>query len=295
MWQQVRLDGPEALRVAAARWLPGVAVGSALLYLYLPVLQDLVAQWVSDPNYSHGFVIPLITAYLVWERREALQRSGDRGNAWGYVLLVASIALLMVGEAATFGYAARVSFLLALAGLIVFLRGADALRIVTFPLAYLLFMIPPPAVVMNAVAFPLQTMAAKLATNTLDVLGVPVFREGNVIALAAVRLEVTEACSGIRSLVALLALAVIFAYLTQRRWGPRVFLALSAVPIAIVTNAARITLTGVLVEIFGPGAGLGFYHEFSGLVIFVLAFLLLAAEGLVLSRLLLGWKERARA
>ena len=255
------------------------------MYLYLPVLQDLVEQWLSDPNYSHGFVVPLIAGYLVWERREALRRAADGGSAWGYVLLVAGVGLLLVGEAATFGYAARVSLLVVIVGLILFLRGTEALRILTFPVAYLLFMIPPPAIIMNQIAFPLQLMAARLATASLDALGVPVFREGNVISLAPVQLEVTEACSGIRSLVALLALGVIFAYLTQRAWGPRVILALSTVPIALVTNAARITLTGLLVEAFGPAAGIGFYHEFSGLVIFGLAFVLLVAEGLVLTRL----------
>jgi len=196
------------------------------------------------------------------------------------------VVLLVVGTAATFGYAARVSLLVGLAGLILFLRGSQTLRTVVFPLAYLLFMIPPPAIIMNQIAFPLQLMAARLATGTLDLIGIPVLREGNVIDLAPMRLEVTEACSGIRSLIALLALAVIFAYLTQRRWGPRVLVALSAIPIALITNAARITLTGVLVETVGPAAGIGFYHEFSGLVIFVLAFLLLAAESVVLSRIL---------
>jgi exosortase len=221
----------------------------------------------------------------VWERREALGATAEAGTAWGYVVLVAGIALLLFGEAAAFGYAARVSLLVVLAGLVLYLWGAVALRLLTFPIAYLLFMIPPPAVVMNQIAFPLQLMAARLATASLDALGIPVFREGNIIALAPVRLEVTEACSGIRSLVALLALGVIFAYLTQRSWWARVLLVLSTIPIALVTNAARITLTGVLVQVFGPTAGIGFYHEFSGLVIFGLAFVLLIVEGFLLNRM----------
>jgi len=283
--QQVRPDGA-GLRAAIVRWLPAGAVTVAFLYLYFPVLQDLVTQWSTDPNYSHGFIVPIISAYLVWERREALERTSERGTPWGYIVLLASVVMLIVGTAATFGYAARLSLLLGIAGLILFLRGSQTLRTVTFPLAYLLFMIPPPAIIVNQIAFPLQLMAARLATGTLDLMGIPVLREGNVINLAPMSLEVTEACSGIRSLIALLALGMIFAYLTQRRWGPRVLVALSAIPIAMVTNAARITLTGVLVEVVGPAAGVGFYHEFSGLVIFVLAFLLLATESMILSRLL---------
>jgi len=264
--------------------MPVAAVSAALLYLYLPVLADLATQWSTDPNYSHGFVVPFISAYFLWERRDALQRTPVRGSAWGYVLLVLSAGLLIVGEAASFGYAARVSLLVALAGLILFLRGAEALRIAAFPLAFLLFMIPPPAIVMNQIALPLQLLAAKFATGTLDALGVAVLRQGNVIALAPVRLEVTEACSGIRSLVALLALAVLFASLSRRRWEIQALITLSAIPIALITNAARITVTGVLVDTVGPSAGMGFYHEFSGLVIFLLAFVLLAVETVALSQ-----------
>lgn len=225
-----------------------------------------------------------MAGYLAWERRARLRRCVARVCPWGYGVLLAGIALLVLGQAATFGYAARLSLLIVLAGLVLFLAGPQVLRIVAFPLAYLLFMIPPPAVLVTRIAFPLQLLAARLATGSLDLLGVPVLREGNIITLAPMRLEVTEACSGIRSLVALLALGVIVAYAAHTRWLPRIAVALSAVPIALATNAARITLTGVLVETVGPRAGVGFYHGFSGLVIFVLAFVLLAAESLAVAR-----------
>jgi len=146
-------------------------------------------------------------------------------------------------------------------------------------------MVPLPDMILDRIAFPLQLMAAKLATGTLDLVNIPVLREGNIISLASVQLEVSEACSGIRSLVALLALAAIYAYLTQKRWVPRFGVFLSAIPIALVANAARVTLTGVLVEWFGPGMALGFYHAFSGLLIFVLAFGLLAVSSLTISRI----------
>jgi exosortase len=268
--------------------LPAFVLAGFVVFLYLPVLSDLAAQWITDPNYSHGFLIPIISGYLMWERRAQLQRCLLSATPWGYAVLLAGLVLLVLGQAATFGYAARLSLLVVTAGLILFLAGPGVLKISSFPLLYLLFMIPPPATVVNQIAFPLQLMAAKLATASLDLLNVPVLREGNIITLVPMRLEVTEACSGIRSLIALVALGVIFAYFTQKRRVLRVAVALSAIPIALATNAARITLTGVLVEIFGPRAGLGFYHTFSGFLIFILAFALLAAESLAVSRMVTG-------
>lgn len=265
--------------------LPVVILGAAVFYLYYPVLADLVIQWKGDENYSHGFLIPVVSAYLIWQRRESLRHCQARGSPWGYLVLLAGLMLLIISQAGTFGYPARLSLLVVFTGLILFLAGPKVLRAVAFPLAYLLFMVPLPAPALNQIAFPLQLQAARLATATLDVLNVPVLREGNIIDLPSMRLEVAEACSGIRSLISLLALAVIYAYFAHRKWGARVALALSAIPIALVANAARVALTGVLVETVDPRVALGFYHTFSGVVIFGLAFGLLALESLVLFRL----------
>ena len=261
-----------------------LALGGAVAFLYMRVFSDLAAQWWTDENYSHGFLIPLMSAYLVWERRRQLAQSPARSSAWGYAVLVLGLCLLIVGQASAFGYPVRVSFVITLAGLILLLAGPEILRIAAFPLAYLMFMIPLPAPVLNKVAFPLQLLAARVATGTLDLLNVPVLREGNIIDLAATRLEVTEACSGIRSLVALIALAVILAYFTQRTWRARFILAASAIPIAVVANAFRVTLTGVLAQVFGIAAAMGFYHLLSGWAIFVLAFVLLAGVSRALGR-----------
>ncbi len=278
----------EKRRSALAPLIPALQVGTlgaTVLYLYFPVLAALVFQWRTDENYSHGFLIPLISAYLIWQRRERLRHCRVGVSAWGYPVLLVGLILLIIGQAGIFGYPERLSLLLVLAGLILFLAGPEVLRVVAFPLAYLLFMVPLPDPVLNQIAFPLQLQAARLATGTLDLLNVPVLREGNVIDLASIRLEVAEACSGIRSLISLLALAVIYAYFTQTRWGPRLALTLSAIPIALVTNAARVTLTGVLVETVDVRLALGFYHTFSGVLIFALAFGLLALEGQILSRM----------
>lgn len=260
------------------------ALGAVIAVLYGQAFADLASQWAADENYSHGFVIPLISAYLVWERRHALSRCRVQGSAWGYALLLLAVALLILGQAATFGYPVRLSFILVLAGLTLYLAGGQVLRILAFPFAYLLFMIPLPAPVLTKVALPLQLFAARVATGVLDVLNVPVLREGNVIDLATIRLDVVEACSGIRSLIALLALATIFAYFTQRTWRGRLTLVLSAIPIAVVANAARVTLTGVLTQTFGLAAAMGFYHEFSGLLVFGLAFALMVATGWMITR-----------
>jgi exosortase len=226
-----------------------------------------------------------VSAYLIWQRRAELRTDGSRGSIWGYVVLVFGLILLILGQAATFGYPARLSLIIVLSGLILFMAGSTVLRRLGFPLAYLLFMVPLPVLLLNQIAFPLQLLAAKLATGALDILNIPVLREGDIITLPFVRLEVVEACSGIRSIVSLLALAVIFAYFTQRGWVARVGLTLSAIPIALLTNAARIALSGILVQTIGPRMALGFYHTFSGLLIFALAFGLLALEALIIRRI----------
>jgi len=194
------------------------------------------------------------------------------------------VLLLILGQAAIFGYLSRLSLLLVLAGLVLFLRGPGVLRLLAFPLAYLLFMVPLPEQLLNQIAFPLQLLAAKVATTALDLLNIPVLRDGNIIDLPSMPIQVTEACSGIRSLISLLAFATVYAHFTQKRWDFRVCLALSAIPIALITNAARVTITGVLVERLDPRLGLGFYHNFAGLSIFVLAFAFLVIEGRILSR-----------
>ncbi|HLY22949.1 MAG TPA: exosortase A [bacterium] len=267
----------------AAAWVAGVA--GALAILYARTIWDLVLQWRSDDNASHGFLIPFLSAYLIWERRDQLRRATARVAPAAFVLLLTGTVVFILGQAATFGYPSRLSLVISLAGLVAFLYGPQVFRLAAFPLAYLLFMIPLPVPLLNIVAFPLQLLAARTATTALDLMNVPVLRDGNIIDLPTIRLEVTEACSGIRSLVALLALAAFFAYLKRKTWQERLALTLAAIPIAIIANAARIATTGVLVQLFGAQAGRGFYHMFSGWVIFLVAFGLLAGTECLLPRM----------
>lgn len=264
--------------------LPALPLAGLVLYLFWPMLAGLFVQWMTDEDYSHGFLIPPVSAYLVWERRHALTALRPRSSLWGYPLIVLAVAMLVVSEAAAFGYPGRLSLPILLAGLALFLGGREYLRILAFPIAFLLFMLPLPVPVFNAVAFPLQMFAARVATATLDLLNIPVLREGNVITLAFIKLEVTEACSGIRSLISLLALATIYAYVAHQGALRRGLLVLSAIPIAIATNSGRVALTGILAHAAGVPAAMGFYHMFSGWLVFAVGFGLLVATGRALGR-----------
>ena len=169
--------------------------------------------------------------------------------------------------------------LFVLAGAIVFLRGTPALKVLAFPLAFLLLMIPLPAIIFNQIAFPLQLLASRAGEAALSLSGIPVLREGNVIVLAHITLEVAEACSGIRALVSLLTLGIVYGYFTDDRVGVRTVIALATIPIAIVANAARVAGTGIAAQYFGERAAEGFFHTFSGWLVFVAAFAMLFVVG----------------
>ena len=259
-----------------------VALGlvcAATLAVYLPVLSSLVRQWASDDNYSHGFIVMPFAAYLAWQQRQRL-RSLPRRPAWaGLVVTISSLGMLLVGLLGAELFLSRLSLLGLIAGIVLFLYGPGHLRVLAFPLAFLLLMVPLPAMLFNQMAFPLQLLASRVGETVLSAANIPVLREGNILILPTITLEVAQACSGIRSLVSLLTLAIILGALSDdRRWA-RITLALLAVPIAIGANAARVAGTGLAAQWIGPQAARGFFHEFSGWVIFVVAFgVLLAAQ-----------------
>jgi exosortase len=243
----------------------------------------LVTDWKNDDNYSHGFLIVPIAAYLVWERRERLAATRVRPNLFGLLVVLASVAVLAAGVLGSELFLTRISIIGAVAGIVLFMYGAGYLRVLAFPVVFLLLMIPPPNIIFNQVAFPLQILASRVGQSVLSLAGVPVLREGNVITLAHSTLEVAEACSGIRSLVSLLTLAVVYGYFLESRSWVRVFLAVAAVPIAVVANGLRVSGTGLAAHYVGAEAAEGFFHGFSGWLVFVVAFLMLLAvhRGLV--------------
>jgi exosortase len=235
----------------------------------------LVVQWWQDANFSHGFFVPLFSLLVVWQSRAKLEALPHQPSSWGLLVIVFALCVLTVGVLGAELFLSRTSLLLLIAGLTIFFFGWTFFRALLFPWAFLILMIPIPAIVFNQITFPLQLLASKLASFLLPLVGVPVLREGNIINLPAMPLEVAEACSGIRSLLSLLTLAIIYGYLAESRRKVRVILALAAVPIAVIANSLRIVGTGLLVQYWDPEKAEGFFHTFSGWLIFVVSILML--------------------
>jgi len=252
--------------------------------MYAGVVSSLVKQWASDDNYSHGFFVVPLALYFAWERRQALSRAPLRPSFFGLLLLASSLLILLAGRLGAELFLTRVSLIGVLGGIVLFVWGRDHFRILFFPLAFLILMIPLPAIIFNQIAFPLQLLASRAGETVLNLAGIPVLREGNVLQLPTRPLEVAEACSGIRSLVSLLTLAIVLGYFAEQRTGRRVLIALSAVPIAILANAARVAGTGLASELISPAAAEGFFHTFSGWLMFVVAFAGLLAVQRFISR-----------
>jgi exosortase len=261
-----------------------VAIAATIGFLYYEILFKLVSDWWTEPDFSHGFLVPLFSAYVIWTQREKLAQIKQKPSLFGLFVIMGSLAVLVVGVLGAELFLSRTSLIFLLAGLIIFFQGWRFFRAVLFPWAFLFLMVPIPAIIFNQITFPLQLLASKLASVLLPIFGVPVLREGNVIQLPAMPLEVAEACSGIRSLMSLGTLAIVYGYFIEdSNWG-RVLLALCSIPIAVAANAGRILGTGLMVQYWDPDKALGFFHEFSGWVIFLISLgLLFATHGLITS------------
>jgi exosortase len=266
-------------------WVALVLVVAGFALLYRQVMAKLVMDWYNDDNYSHGFLIVPLALYFVWERREKLRQLAVAPSAFGLVVVLGSVAVLIAGILGSELFLMRISILGTLFGVLLFLCGWGYLRALAFPLAFLLLMIPIPAIIFNQIAFPLQLLASQFGESAMGMANVPVLREGNVLILANTTLEVAEACSGIRSLVSLLTLAIVLGYFSDPRGWVRTLVALSSVPVAIVTNGFRVAGTGIAAHRFGAAAAEGFFHEFSGWLVFVSAFMLMLAVQRAIVRL----------
>lgn len=280
---------------------------SLTFFAYATVLPRLAQNWWTDENYSHGLLIPFIIAYIVWLRRDRFAAEPSRpGFSLGLAAILLALFALWAGVAGAELYTQRISFVLMVAGLVVYFLGLRFLKLISVLLGLLILSIPIPAILFNKIAFPLQLFASSCAVGSMRFFGIPVLRQGNIIellprnAVTTQKLEVVEACSGIRSLMTLITLAVVFAYFTYprpqdptqrpqqrlKRYGfwRSIILVLSAIPIAIVTNAFRVSGTGLLSHYYGTGVANGFFHTFSGWVIYIAAFLLLFGLGWILDR-----------
>jgi exosortase len=268
------------------RLWPLIILLAAACWLYAGVIRKLVYDWGHDDNYSHGFLIVPLALYFAWERRQRFREAAVHPSFAGLFVVIGSLAVLIAGLLGAELFLTRLSLVGVTTGTVLYLYGWQHLRIGAFPLAFLLLMIPLPAIVFNQIAFPLQLIASRFGTVALQACAVPVLREGNVIVLANTSLEVVEACSGIRSLVSLLTLGIIYGYFTDHRSWMRVVIALASIPIAILANGFRVAGTGVLAHYLGPETAVGFFHEFSGWLVFVAAFGMLFAFGSLLRRFL---------
>jgi exosortase len=258
----------------SVRW-NAAAIGAlvaAVVWLYWAVVAGLVRQWASDGDYSHGFFVVPLAAFFAWERRDALRRAIRRPTVLGLVVLASSLLCYIAGLFGSELFLTRVSLIGVTAGLVLFIAGLEHARILAFPILFLLLMVPLPEILFTQITFPLQIVASRLGEAAIGASGIPVLREGNILYLPGRALEVAEACSGIRSLMTLLMLAIVLGYFTERRAAVRIAIAIAAVPIAVVANAIRVAGTGLTSYWVSPAAAEGFFHSFSGWIVFIVAF-----------------------
>ena len=258
----------------ALPWITVAWVSALLLACYAPVLWRLVQQWSSDPDMGHGFFVPLCAGYIAWQRRAEAAGTVPAPNWWGLAIMLWAAFQLYVATLGAEIFLARTSLVISIIGAVLLLGGTRYLRIFGFPLFLLFFMVPIPAIIYNQITFPLQLLASRVAESSITLLQIPVIREGNVLELAQQKLNVVEACSGIRSLLTLTFLSLVYGYFFERRTWIRVILFFATIPIAIVANAGRVTITGIIAQ-FKPEYAEGLAHEAEGWVIFMVALVIL--------------------
>ena len=263
-----------------------------MIAVYGHTLSKLAFDWYQIPDFSHGFLVPPFSLYVVWKKREVLQNVPITPHWAGVAVILAGLLVLLLGSYGAELFLARISLLIVLIGLVICFGGTKLMRELQFPLLVLLLAIPIPAIVFNQITLPLQILSSKMASAMLPWFGVPVLREGNIIELPTMKLEVAEACSGIRSLMSLLTLSVFYGYFQEKSTAWRMALVLLGIPIAIYANAARILGTGLCVQYWDPEKATGFFHEFSGWVIFLVSLVCLVATHRLL-RLLFAKARKA--
>ncbi len=264
---------PESTTSASkARLVVLTCTVGVIVALYFEIFKGLLHQWSTDSNFSHGLIVPFFCGWVVWQKRKELATIPITPSSFGLVPIILAITLLTIGNFGAELFTARISIVFLVAGLVIFLLGWRHFRSLLFVICCMFLMIPIPAIIFNQITLPLQALAARFAASILELLGTPVLREGNIIQLASMPLEVAEACSGIRSLLSLGTLAIIFGYLSEPSVWKRIVMAVASIPIAVGANAIRIVGTGLAVQFWDPDKALGFFHEFSGWLIFLFSF-----------------------
>ena len=256
-----------------------ITIGCLMALAYHAIIPVMVKQWYTDENYSHAFLVPFIAGYFLYLRRDSLKAASVSPWNPGLAVIILGLVQLTFGFLAGEYFTMRSSMIVLLAGIVLFLFGLEVFRQTLLPLGYLLFMVPLPYIVYNAVAFPLKLFVTRVSVHVLKLIGIVVVREGNIIMFPSITLEVADACSGMRSLVSLIALAVAYAFFKKTTTTGRSIIIASAVPIAVFTNSLRVIVTGVLAQRWGAEAASGFFHEFAGLFVFVVAMAVLMGIG----------------
>jgi len=263
-----------------------ILIASLLILVYLPTLIDLVTDWASDGNYSHGFLVPIISGYLIWRKRKELAELEKSTSRLGLAIVVIGMILFVLGNGASEYFTVRFSLVVTIFGLVLYLYGKRIIHNTWFEILFLFFMIPIPYVIYFSATFPMQLLASKVTVSALNFIGMSVVRQGNIIHLPNQSLEVAEACSGMRSLISLLALGAIYAYLSQKKLSAKIVLFLSTISIAVLGNIFRVFLTAIIVYTSETNVTEGAAHFLMGASVFVVTFILLFIFGAILKRII---------
>ena len=256
-----------------------------LIFLaFLPLSPTLISTWLYHSNNPHGILVPFISTFLIWQKRNQLRQAPISNSNLGIFILTSTMVLYILSYAGAVAVASRAMIVFSLIGLILFTLGKGIFLTIKFPLFYLLFMIPVPDSIYGLAAFPLQLLATRVSAFIIHALSIAAYREGNMLFFAQTQLEVAEACSGLRSMMAFIMLSFLFAYIMDKNWNKRILLVLSAIPLAFFANIVRVTGTGILAHFYGDQVARGFLHEFSGLAVFAFGFILLSLEYLLLNK-----------
>jgi exosortase D (VPLPA-CTERM-specific) len=284
LFDQKSVPGRFVWRLSWGLTLMAAAVGALSIWLFWDGLAAMAVAWIGSPEYSYAILIPPIAAFLIWQQKDRLEQIPFQGSVWGVVLVLLGGGLLVLGQLATIYTLVQYAYVITLYGLVLSFTGTRAFRLIAVPLLILAFMIPLPAFFFYNLSTKLQLLSSELGVWFMRLFGISVFVEGNVIDLGGYKLQVAEACDGLRYLFPLMTLGFLMAYFYKGALWKRILLFLSSIPITIIMNSGRIGTIGLMVEHWGIGAAEGFLHQFQGWMVFMLSAALLLGEIALLNR-----------
>jgi len=254
-----------------------------MLLTYFPTFVWMWGRWFArDSYYSHGILIPAVSLALIWVRRDELRKIRPSPSGWGLFLIIFGLLLHAASSLPKVFFSSGFSILFTLFGIVLYCYGTEICKKIAFPLAFVFFMIPMPEIIVVNLSFKMKLFAAQIATNLLNGMGILALREGSTIMMRHAHVVVDDVCSGLRSLISLMALGCLFAYWLKGPVYKKIILFLTTIPIAIITNVCRVVVLSTISEIWGPQYATGLIHDATGYMVFVLAFIMLYAAGRVI-------------